>query len=358
MAMRPVGTESRSASASVAARTVWMQTAGGSVRRLPAACPGNSTRSTATPVRLTASSMATSPDCSRPALAPGVSTSPAIPAVAIGPSWRAWQSRDVDSTQVRRRLADTIGPVDVGPAARRHRLPGRGGWAPARRQGRAGLPAMKPRGCASSARRPEGHRCPPWCSRRPISSSPPPSTRCPARPGTSRRSGAAWRGCTGRRYPHWGGGSAWVGACRVDPPPGPTAPPSTGLVSSTCPPAADSTTSSARGRTTWTNSSRPVARSSCTVTSGGATSYSGATAAHGSSTRPSTAGTPRRTWPCSLSSARCRTGCSRPMARSNPCRPGGRSGSALFQLAPLLVHAVLFGGGYRARAEAVARRFA
>ena len=31
---------------------------------------------------------------------------------------------------------------------------------------------------------------------------------------------------------------------------------------------------------------------------------------------------------------------------------------ALFQLAPLLVHAVLFGGGYRARAEAVARRYA
>ena len=51
----------------------------------PAACPGNSTRSTATPARVTASSMATSPDCSRPALAPGVSTSPAIPAAAIGP---------------------------------------------------------------------------------------------------------------------------------------------------------------------------------------------------------------------------------------------------------------------------------
>ena len=93
MAMRRVGTESRSASPSVAARTVWMQTAGGSVRRLPAACPGNSTRSTATPVALTASSMATSPDCPRPALAPGVSTSPAIPALAIGPSWRAWKSR-------------------------------------------------------------------------------------------------------------------------------------------------------------------------------------------------------------------------------------------------------------------------
>ena len=89
MAMRPIGTPSRSASAVVATRTVSMHTAGGSVRRLPAACPGNSTRSTARPVRVTASSIATSPDCVRRALAPGVSTSPAMPAVAMAPSWRA-----------------------------------------------------------------------------------------------------------------------------------------------------------------------------------------------------------------------------------------------------------------------------
>jgi fructosamine-3-kinase len=30
---------------------------------------------------------------------------------------------------------------------------------------------------------------------------------------------------------------------------------------------------------------------------------------------------------------------------------------ALFQLYPLLVHAVLFGGGYRSRAEEIARRY-
>jgi fructosamine-3-kinase len=41
-----------------------------------------------------------------------------------------------------------------------------------------------------------------------------------------------------------------------------------------------------------------------------------------------------------------------------PLPTGWEERVALFQLAPLLVHAVLFGGGYRARAEAVARRFA
>jgi fructosamine-3-kinase len=41
-----------------------------------------------------------------------------------------------------------------------------------------------------------------------------------------------------------------------------------------------------------------------------------------------------------------------------PLHTGWQERVALFQLAPLLVHAVLFGDGYRARAEAVARRFA
>jgi fructosamine-3-kinase len=42
---------------------------------------------------------------------------------------------------------------------------------------------------------------------------------------------------------------------------------------------------------------------------------------------------------------------------SAPFQPGWEERIALFQLYPLLVHTVLFGGGYRARAEAVARRF-
>ncbi|HSZ35704.1 MAG TPA: fructosamine kinase family protein [Acidimicrobiales bacterium] len=41
----------------------------------------------------------------------------------------------------------------------------------------------------------------------------------------------------------------------------------------------------------------------------------------------------------------------------NPLEPGWRERVALFQLYPLLVHTVLFGGGYRAQAEAAARRF-
>jgi len=41
-----------------------------------------------------------------------------------------------------------------------------------------------------------------------------------------------------------------------------------------------------------------------------------------------------------------------------PLRAGWEERVALFQLPPLLVHAVLFGGGYRAQVEAVARRYA
>ncbi len=41
-----------------------------------------------------------------------------------------------------------------------------------------------------------------------------------------------------------------------------------------------------------------------------------------------------------------------------PLSPGWESRVALFQLYPLLVHAVLFGGGYHGQAEAVARQFA
>ena len=41
----------------------------------------------------------------------------------------------------------------------------------------------------------------------------------------------------------------------------------------------------------------------------------------------------------------------------DPLQPGWEERVALFQLYPLLVHSVLFGGGYRSQAEAVARRF-
>jgi fructosamine-3-kinase len=41
----------------------------------------------------------------------------------------------------------------------------------------------------------------------------------------------------------------------------------------------------------------------------------------------------------------------------HPLTSGWQDRVALFQLYPLLVHAVLFGAGYRAQAEAVAGRF-
>ena len=70
---------SRSASSSVAARIVVVHTAGGSGRCYPAAGPGKSTRSTAIPTLVTASSITTSPEWSRRALAPGVSTTLGAP---------------------------------------------------------------------------------------------------------------------------------------------------------------------------------------------------------------------------------------------------------------------------------------
>jgi len=44
-------------------------------------------------------------------------------------------------------------------------------------------------------------------------------------------------------------------------------------------------------------------------------------------------------------------------AEVRPPAGGWEDRVPLFQLAPLLVHAVLFGGGYRDRALAVARRY-
>ena len=48
----------------------------------------------------------------------------------------------------------------------------------------------------------------------------------------------------------------------------------------------------------------------------------------------------------------------RAYAEVQPLHSGWEERVPLFQLAPLLVHAVLFGGGYRAEVEAAARRFA
>ena len=74
------------------------------------------------------------------------------------------------------------------------------------------------------------------------------------------------------------------------------------------------------------SSSRRAAPRSSTATCGGATSSSGPMAAPGSSTRPSTVATPRRTWPCSPSSVRCPTACSGRIARCCPSVTAGKIG--------------------------------
>ena len=77
----------------------------------------------------------------------------------------------------------------------------------------------------------------------------------------------------------------------------------------------------------------------------------------GSSIPPPTGATPKRTWPCSPSSARCPRRMRRAYAEVNPLADGWEDRVGLFQLVPLLVHTVLFGGGYRGQAEALARRY-
>ena len=68
--------------------------------------------------------------------------------------------------------------------------------------------------------------------------------------------------------------------------------------------------------------------------------------------------TPRRTSPCWRCSDRCRRVRSAAYLEVHPLSSGWEERITLFQLYPLLVHSVLFGGSYPARAAAVARRFA
>ena len=134
-------------------------------------------------------------------------------------------------------------------------------------------------------------------------------------------------------------------------------PASTAPGSASCPPAAGWRTQWPLSSPASQNSSRRMARRSCTVTSGGAMCSSASTAGRGSSIHRCTAATPRRISPCSPCSARCRIACCRAYTEVRPLSPGWEERVALFQLYPLLVHTVLFGGGYRAQAETVARRF-
>ena len=194
MATRPVGTCRRRASSSVATRTVSIQTSGRSGLRLPAARPGNSTRSTAMPWPVAAWSIATRAGWSRPALAPGVSTSPAGADAFTGPSCRTRRTRSprrprthagggatVDACPLRPRIG-SIGSrkSSVRPAHPDSSAPTHGWWMPADAASspRSGpVVSTRPMGCCASARCPVLPRCPRWSSPRRTSSSRLPSTR-------------------------------------------------------------------------------------------------------------------------------------------------------------------------------------
>ena len=118
-------------------------------------------------------------------------------------------------------------------------------------------------------------------------------------------------------------------------------------------------------RPSWPGCRRSPARRSrrraCTATCGAATcSPRGTGRARCSSTRPPTAGTARSTWPCSRSSARraAWSASSPPTRRCTRSPTGTLERVALWQLFPLLVHAVLFGGGYGAAVDRAARAYA
>ena len=107
--------------------------------------------------------------------------------------------------------------------------------------------------------------------------------------------------------PHhvWGGGAALIGACPVDPTPaadGPTfyADRLTGLAERCGMQPRAGAGGGPAGRPPSSGRTRPR----CTATSGGATCSGAPTDGPGSSTRPCTAATPRRTWRCSPCSGR------------------------------------------------------
>ena len=91
---------------------------------------------------------------------------------------------------------------------------------------------------------------------------------------------------------------------------------------------------------------RPSRRPGSTATCGAATCTSTGTGRRGWWTRRPTAGTGRSTWPCSTCSPRRPRPWRRPTTRSFPLAEGWRERLGLWQLEPLLTHAVMFGGGY------------
>jgi len=159
-------------------------------------------------------------------------------------------------------------------------------------------------------------------------------------------------------FPHWGGGSSWIGACRVDPSPFPDAASFYG----------------ARLRQLSIRCGLEHSVDAVAAKLGELLPPGGPALLHGDLWWGNVLfGADGQTW---LIDPSVHGGhpeedlamlalfgavpdrLLRAYAEVYPLSPGWEERVALFQLYPLLVHAVLFGGGYRAQAEEVALRFA
>ncbi len=177
-------------------------------------------------------------------------------------------------------------------------------------------------------------------------------------PGHEESLGRALAALHSAPFPHWGGGSSWIGACRVDP--------------SHFPDAASFYGDRLRELSTRCGLEHSVtavaARLAELLPPGGPALLHGdlwwGNVLFGADGRtwlidPSVhGGHPEEDLAMLALFGSVPDRLLRAYAEVQPLSPGWEERVALFQLYPLLVHAVLFGGGYRARAEAVARGFA
>jgi fructosamine-3-kinase len=169
--------------------------------------------------------------------------------------------------------------------------------------------------------------------------------------------GRALAALHGAPFPQWGGGSSWVGACRVDPSPW-----------SDCVGFYGSRLTQLSARCALEDAVTPVvSRLADMLPPGGPALVHGdlwwGNVLFGADGRswlidPSVhGGHPEEDLAMLALFGPVPDRLLRAYAEVRPLSPGWAERVALFQLYPLLVHAVLFGGSYRAQAEAVARRF-
>ena len=196
------------------------------------------------------------------------------------------------------------------------------------------------------------------CTWRPISSSPPRSTEAPRTAGHDEALGRGLALLHQTTLPHWGGGSSWVGACPVDP-------------------AARTDGPSFYGARLRDLSARCALERVVSVVAARLEELlppGGPVLVHGDLWWGNVlSGSDGQAWVIdpSVHGGHAEEDLAmlalfgavpdrllHAYGEVQPLHTGWEERVALFQLAPLLVHAVLFGGGYRAQAEAAARRFA